>query len=141
MGHIGTESTGHNEKNVAMKETSGTTAGDAAASLRRNFFAKQYSANECGIPTDIYCLACGEKIYGSFLPTFKCPHCEILICRDDSGNITNFEQRHTCPECGHRFSKMADKALTEFRRRCVNFEEKTEEVFLEFDRILNRLFP
>jgi predicted RNA-binding Zn-ribbon protein involved in translation (DUF1610 family) len=91
-----------------------------------NVFVQEYSAEEGGITTDMYCPGCGEEIEGSFLPMFRCPHCDILIFRDDKGNVTNYEQKHTCPECGHSFGDMTDEAPTEFRRMVRNFEQKTE---------------
>lgn len=102
-------------------------------------FAQEYSAEEGGKPTEIYCPACGEEINGSYLPMFRCPHCAILIFRDENGNVTNHEQKHTCPECGHTFGEMSDEAPTEFRRMCRNLEQKTEGVMLQLDRFVTRL--
>jgi predicted RNA-binding Zn-ribbon protein involved in translation (DUF1610 family) len=127
-------------KEPAKEEATADTDKNTASSLHPNFFAQQYSTEEGGIPTDMYCPACGEEIRGSHLPIFMCPHCENQIWRDDNGNVTNYEQKHTCPECGHTFGDMTDEAPTEFSRIVRNFEQKTESVFLGFDRIVNRIF-
>lgn len=105
-----------------------------------NVFSSQYSAGEGGMATDMYCPGCGEEIFGSFLSIFMCPHCQIQIWRDEEGNVTHFEQKHTCPECGHTFGDMTDEASTEFRKMCRNIEQKAEGVFLGLDRIVNRIF-
>lgn len=111
-----------------------------ATSACPNVFAQKHSAEEGGMPTDIYCPACGEEISGSYLPMFRCPHCDVLIFRDDKGNVTNYEQKHTCPECGHIFGEMSDEASTEFRRMVRNFEQKTESAILGLDKIVSRIF-
>jgi hypothetical protein len=37
------------------------------------------------------CPNCDEEIGGSYLPVFKCPHCESQIWRDESGDVISFE--------------------------------------------------
>jgi len=59
--------------------------------------------------------------------------------RDDKGHVTNYEQKHTCPECNHAFSDMTYEAPSEFRRACRNLEQMTEGVMLGLDRIVNRI--
>ena len=105
----------------------------------RGVYAQQYSKEEGGMTTEIFCPACGEEICGSYLPLFRCPHCDIMIFRDDKGQVTNHEQKHTCPECGHTFGEMSDEAPTEFRRFCRTFEQKTEGVMIQLDRFVSRL--
>ena len=112
---------------------------DTGSSVHTSIFSQQYSASEGGISTDMFCPTCGDTISGTFLPIFRCPHCEILIWRDDKGHVTNYERKHTCPECGHTFNDMTDEAPTEFRRACRNLEQKAEGVFLGLDRIMNRI--
>lgn len=101
-------------------------------------FTKQFSESEGGIPTDLFCPDCGDTICGTYLPIFRCPHCEILIWRDEDGTVTYYEQKHTCPECGHSFNGMAEEEPNEFRRACSNLEQKVEEVFKEIDHIVDR---
>lgn len=140
MEPIGTKSKEGSIKEPRNVQSISTPFTDAISSTLNNNLAQQYSSDESGMPTDMYCPACGEEISGSYLTTFKCPHCDIHIWRDDKGNITNYEQKHTCPECGHTFSDMTDEAPTEFRRVIRNFEQKAEGVFLGLDRIVNRIF-
>ena len=118
---------------------SASNAGKSTEStITSNIFAQQYSAEDGGIPTDMYCPACGEEIEGSFLPMLRCPHCNILMFRDDKGNVTSYEQKHTCPECGHNFGDMTDEAPSDFRRACRNVEQKVEGVMLGLDRVVQR---
>lgn len=112
----------------------------STSSTEPSIFAQQFSAAEGGMATDMYCPSCGEEISGSFLPVFRCPHCEILIFRDEKGNVTNYEQKHTCPECGNIFGDMTEEAPTEFRRICHSLEQNTESVFLGLDRAMSRFF-
>jgi predicted RNA-binding Zn-ribbon protein involved in translation (DUF1610 family) len=102
--------------------------------------SQQYSSQEGGVPTDMYCPSCREEICGSYLPIFECPHCDVKIWRDDKGNVISYEQKHTCPECGHTFGAWTDDAPTDFCRTVRNFEQKAEGVFLGLDRIVNRMF-
>ena len=121
------------------KGTENRAENQTSSSIQSNVFAQQYTAEEGGVPTNLYCPDCGEEIEGTFLTIFRCPHCDILIFRDDKGNVTNYEQKHTCPECGHTFGDMTDEAPTEFRRMVRNFEQKTEGVMLGFDKIISRI--
>jgi predicted RNA-binding Zn-ribbon protein involved in translation (DUF1610 family) len=127
-------------KEPAREETTDNTEKSTATDLHSNVFAQQFTAEEGGVSTDIYCPSCGEEINGSYLPIFVCPSCEIQIWRDTNGNVTHFEQKHTCPECSHTFGDLTDEAPTEFRRACRNLEQKAEGVFLGLDRIVNRMF-
>lgn len=123
----------------ATEESSNQAVKDCNSSNHQSFFAQQYSSSEGGMLTDMYCPGCGEEISGSYLPVFMCPHCEIQIWRDDKGNVTHHEQKHTCPECGHVFGDLTDEAPTEFRRMVRNFEQKAESAFMGLDRIVNRI--
>ena len=113
----------------------------AAASNQNSpgIFSQQYSADEGGMSTEIFCPSCGEEIRGSYLPCFRCPHCSTLIFRDERGIVISYEQTHTCPECGHTFGEMSEEAPTDFRRFCRNFEQKTEGVILQLERFVGRL--
>ncbi|MEI6207677.1 MAG: hypothetical protein WCP20_12915 [Desulfuromonadales bacterium] len=105
-----------------------------------SMLAQQFSAADGGMVTDMYCPVCREEIFGTYLPIFECPHCEVKIWRDDKGNVTSYEQKHTCPECGHTFGTWTDDAPSEFCRTVRNFEQNAEGVFLGLDRMVNRLF-
>jgi predicted RNA-binding Zn-ribbon protein involved in translation (DUF1610 family) len=139
MKNIVTEQSASTLKEPATEESADITGADSASPPPSNIFAEQHSAIEGGIPTDLYCPACGEEISGSYLPMFRCPHCNILMFRDDKGHVTNHEQKHTCPECGHAFSDFTDDAPSDFRRACRNLEQKAEGVMLGLDRIVNRI--
>lgn len=73
--------------------------------------AQQHTFSEGGIKTDLTCPSCREEVFGIYLPTFKCPHCEIMIWRDETGNITNYENQFACPECGRGTSMESAKAM------------------------------
>lgn len=121
-------------------ETTDNTKKSTAISSYPSIFAQQFTPGEGGVPTDMYCPACREEIFGTYLPIFECPHCEVKIWRDDKGNVTSYEQKHTCPECGHIFGKWTDDPPSEFSRAVRDFEQKAECVFLGLDRIVNRIF-
>jgi predicted RNA-binding Zn-ribbon protein involved in translation (DUF1610 family) len=140
METIETEPAGAASESSIQEEATTTTRINSGSPLHPNFFAQQYTAAEGGVPKDMYCPSCGEEISGFHLPIFMCPHCENQIWRDDKGNVTNYEQKHTCPECGHRFGEITDEASTEFRKVVRNFEQKAESAFLGLDRIVNRIF-
>lgn len=131
--------------------TEQTTPGDAATAetppsnqaspaAPPGFFARQYPAEEGGMATAMYCPSCGGEIHGSYLPVFTCPHCEIFIFRDDRGAVTMYEQKQTCPECGHSFAVMIDEIPTEFRRVSRDLERVVEGAVLGLDRIAKELF-
>ena len=128
------------EQALVSHEGTGNEKDQESASISGSIFARQYSASEGGMDTDLHCPGCGEQINGSYLPIFRCPFCDIQIWRNDRGIITNYEQKHTCPECGHTFGELTEEAPTEFKRMCRTFEQKTEGVFMELDRIVNRIF-
>ena len=109
------------------------------APASHGIFSQQYSAEEGGMPTEIFCPSCREDIRGSYLPCFRCPNCSTLIFRDDRGIVISYEQTHTCPECGHTFGEMSTEASSEFRRFCRNLEQKTERVMLQLDRFVSQL--
>ena len=134
------------EKEQTVTGTSGTTV-DAATDATTEepqlhdsgIFSQQYTPDEGGVPTEIFCPSCGDEICGSYLPLFRCPHCNILIFRDEDGHVTNYEQQHTCPQRGHTFGEMTDEAPTEFRRFCRDIEQKTEGVMIQLNRFVERL--
>lgn len=124
----------------APEETADKTKKSSGKRFSSNILMQQVSEDEGGVPTDMYCPGCREEIHGSYLPIFFCPFCEIQIWRDDSGTVTNYEQKHTCPDCGHTFGELTDAAPNDFQRMVRSFEQKTESVFLGLDRIVNRIF-
>lgn len=80
-----------------------------------DIFSQQYSAEEGGMPTEIFCPSCGEEISGSYLPCFRCPHCSTLMFRDERGIVITYEQMHTCPECERAdLLLISDFAMPEF---------------------------
>jgi predicted RNA-binding Zn-ribbon protein involved in translation (DUF1610 family) len=117
-----------------------TPSDETPSFLSPSFLSRQYSADAGGMDTCMCCPFCGKEIRGSYLPIFKCPHCEILIWRDEKGDVISYEQRHTCPECGYSFSTMSDESSTDFRRICHSFEQKTEGVLLRLERMFRETF-
>ena len=105
------------------------------------FMARQYTAAEGGVQTDMKCPECGTEIIGTYLPIFNCPHCDIQIWRDEKGNAINFEMIHTCPECNHSFNDTANDASSEFRKMCRTIEQQLEGVFNRLDHVVGHLFP
>ena len=70
-------------KEPAGEESPDNTEKSTVTSLHSNILAQQFTADEGGVPTDMYCPACREEIFGTYLPIFECPHCEVKIWRDD----------------------------------------------------------
>jgi len=91
---------------LGQEESATRRPSDDTTSPLQGVFTRQYSESQGGVATDLFCPSCGDTISGTYLPIFRCPHCEILIWRDDQGTVTHYEQRHTCPECCHAFNKM-----------------------------------
>jgi chromosomal replication initiator protein len=92
-------------------ESAYTTAKDETSTQSPVFLARQYSSSEGGVLTDMLCPNCSEKIKGSFLPVFRCPHCESRIWRNEDGNVTSFENKHACPECERGSSEEAESQV------------------------------
>lgn len=140
MKSIKTEPAEDRTQEPARKESTDNIEKSTTSTRHPSIVAQQFSVCEGGVPTDMYCPACREEIFGTYLPIFECPHCDVKIWRDDKGNVTSYEQKHTCPECGHSFGKWTDDPPSEFARTVRNFEQKAESAFLGLDRIVNRLF-
>jgi predicted RNA-binding Zn-ribbon protein involved in translation (DUF1610 family) len=129
-----------NDRNEPAKEKPTDNSEKNTASTHPGILAQQCTVADGGMATDMYCPACREEIFGTYLPIFECPHCAIKIWRDDKGNVTSYEQKHTCPECGHTFGAWSEDAPNDFCRVVRNFEQKAEGVFLGIDRMVNRIF-
>ena len=78
-------------KEPNKEETTGTTEKGSKSSQYPSFLARQYSARDGGVQTDMNCPACDEEINGAYLPVFKCPHCESQIWSDESGDVISYE--------------------------------------------------
>jgi len=127
-------------ENTTPEETADKVERKSGKRFSSNILMQQVSEDEGGVPTDMYCPGCREEIHGSYLPIFFCPYCEIQIWRDDSGTVTNYEQKHTCPDCGHTFGELTDDAPNDFQRMVRSFEQKTESAILGLDRVFSRIF-
>jgi hypothetical protein len=104
------------------------TLPELAESDEPRLLAQQYSAEEGGIEIDILCPECRELVQGSYLPIFRCPHCDIMIAIDpEDGEIMYHEQggEEYCAECGHSSRKMVVVCLQsdvqKFVRRADDF--------------------
>jgi hypothetical protein len=65
---------------------------EAKPLLQPSILTKQYSPYDGGVPTEMECPDCEEEITGSYLPVFKCPHCDCQIWRDNNGDVIHYEQ-------------------------------------------------
>jgi len=66
-----TEATEERTNEPAREETTDNSGESSATSSHSNILAQQYTANEGGVRTDMYCPACLEEIFGSYLPIFE----------------------------------------------------------------------
>ena len=102
-----TAQTEDSSRDHAKEDTTDTTSRQLPS-----FLARQYSASEGGVQTDMNCPNCDDEISGSFLPVFRCPHCESQIWRDEDGDVTSYENKNVCQESSRGFaSEAAKKAL------------------------------
>lgn len=68
MEPIKTEATEERTNEPARKETTDNREEFTATSQHSNILAQQFTADEGGVQTDMYCPACREEIFGTYLP-------------------------------------------------------------------------
>lgn len=62
-----------NQPEEPVREEAADSTGNGASTPHSNIFAQQFTADDGGVPTDMYCPGCREEIHGSYLPIFFCP--------------------------------------------------------------------
>lgn len=85
------------------------------------------SKDEGGIDVDILCPDCRELIVGTYLPMFRCPHCEVVIFLDEDGELIAHERNNgsVCSECGAANREMVtvcmENDIQKFARKADDF--------------------
>ncbi|TLM69234.1 MAG: hypothetical protein FDZ69_00235 [Deltaproteobacteria bacterium] len=82
---------------------------------------------------DILCPSCRELIVGTYLPMFRCPHCEVMIVLDqEDGELIAYERNSgpSCSECGAANREMITICL----------ENDAQRLFRRADDFVRRLF-
>jgi len=73
MEPIKTEATEERTNEPASEEAADNSEESSVASSHSNILSQQFTADEGGVQTDMYCPACREEIFGTYLPIFECP--------------------------------------------------------------------
>jgi len=105
-------------KETAKNETTDTPESQQYPS----FLARQYPVSEGGMETDLDCPGCDKEISGSYLPVFKCPHCESQIWRDNNGDVTHCEQNGANLEMSEETKQLIRKYMQRAKTLLGGFE-------------------
>ncbi len=119
-----------------VTEQAGGGAADPSASILRQRLGATDPVAEHGQEMDLLCPECSRPIDGTYLPIFRCPHCDVMICVDEQGSVLWHQGEETsCPECGHTYRTVVmDMDQSPFRR----FTRKIEDFVLGLDHVVQR---
>lgn len=122
MESIENTSTEDSTKETAKNETNDTPETETTSPQFPSFLARQYPISEGGMQTDMDCPNCEEEISGSYLPVFKCPHCESQIWRDNNGDVTHCEQNGANLELSEETKQLIRKYMQRAKTLLGGFE-------------------